>query len=60
VYLANVRLTQGRVSTEDALRGIPASTVGAIERIRSIEAAMLYGAIDVGANGVIVVYSRRW
>jgi len=60
VYLDNMRLTQGRVSTEDALRGIPASTVGAIERIRSIEAAMLYGAIDVGANGVIVVYSRRW
>lgn len=60
VYFDNIRMTDRRTSTEDALRAIPAADIGAIERIRAIEAAQLFGALEGTAFGVIVVYSRRW
>jgi hypothetical protein len=72
VYFDNMRLSDtrggvpraaGRQSTsplEDVLTQVPAPMIGAIEYIRPQEAAMIYGAINVGTCGVIVVHSRRW
>jgi len=71
VYLDNMRLDARGAAPraagiasgsplEEVLGQIPGPMVGAIEYIRPQEASMVYGAINTGACGVIVVHSRRW